>query len=61
MGEAVQTELDQKKRINKSGLARLVYIQEYTPYSAEDNMAKNCGIGNEKDEPQLGHHPEAGQ
>ena len=27
----------------------------------EDNLAKNCGSGNEEHEPQLGHHPEAGQ
>ena len=25
------------------------------------NLAKNCGSRNEEDEPQLGHHPEAGQ
>ena len=27
----------------------------------EDNLAKNCGSRNEENEPQLGHHPEAGQ
>ena len=26
-----------------------------------DNLAKNCGSGTEEHEPQLGHHPEAGQ
>ena len=30
-------------------------------WSTEDNLAKNCGNGNEEREPQLGHHPEAGQ
>ena len=29
-------------------------------WSTEDNLAKNCGSGNEEHEPQLGHHPEAG-
>ena len=29
--------------------------------STEDNLAKNCGSGTEEHEPQLGHHPEAGQ
>ena len=27
----------------------------------KDILVKNCGSGNEEDEPQLGHHPEAGQ
>ena len=27
----------------------------------EDNLTKNCGGENEEREPQLGHHPEAGQ
>ena len=27
----------------------------------KDNLAKNCGNRNEEDEPQLGHHQEAGQ
>ena len=27
----------------------------------EDNLVKNCGSGNEEDESQLGHQPEAGQ
>ena len=27
----------------------------------EDNLAKNCGSGNEEDEPQLGYHPETSQ
>ena len=30
-------------------------------WSSEDNLAKNCGTRNEEHEPQLGHHPEAGQ
>ena len=30
-------------------------------WSSEDNLGKNCGGRNEEDEPQLGHHPEAGQ
>ena len=30
-------------------------------WSTEGNLAKNCGSGNEEQEPQLGHHPEAGQ
>ena len=30
-------------------------------WSAEDNLVKNYGSGNEDHEPQLGHHPEAGQ
>ena len=30
-------------------------------WSTEDNLAKNCGSGNEEHDPQLGHHPEAGQ
>ena len=30
-------------------------------WSTEDNLVKNCGSGNEEDEAQLGHHPEAGQ
>ena len=29
--------------------------------STEDNLVKNCGSENEAHEPQLGHHPEAGQ
>ena len=31
------------------------------PWSTKDNLAKNCGSGNEEDEPQLGHQSEAGQ
>ena len=30
-------------------------------WSTEGNLAKNCGNGNEEDEPHPGHHPEAGQ
>ena len=30
-------------------------------WSTEDNLAKNCGSGNENDEPQLGHQPAAGK
>ena len=30
-------------------------------WSTEDYLAKNCGRGPEEHEPQLGHHPEAGQ
>ena len=29
--------------------------------TSEDSLAKNYGSGNEEHEPQLGHHPEAGQ
>ena len=30
-------------------------------WSTEDNLVKNCGSRNEKEEPQRGHHPKAGQ
>ena len=30
-------------------------------WSTKDNLAKNCGSGNEEHEPQLRNHPEAGQ
>ena len=30
-------------------------------WSTKDEFAKNCESGQEEDEPQLGHHPKAGQ